>query len=171
MKMGVLLVCCFKCKQGMLYCVYTLNADCILSDYRCQYGRSGREINPRTRKDRMEQFSFSQAEGRIRIEAEMLLFEDDGCILIYGGDEPHIGAVAVGGSDLDQKDIAFPGHKETGIVGMFRETILGKGLMRHCVVMCGIHYDDIGPEGIRTVLSLSERMLAEMCLALENRRG
>lgn len=119
----------------------------------------------------MEQFSFSQAEGRFRIEAEMLLYESDGCIMIYGGDEPHIGAVAVGGKDLLSQDIVFPGHRETGIVGLFRETILQKGLMRHCVVMCGIHYTTIDPEGIQTILSLSGKMLEEICLALAKRRG
>ena len=118
----------------------------------------------------MERFSFVQTGEHYQIKAEMLLFDRDGCILIYGGDEPHIGAVAVGGEGAAPLDSVFPGHKEDGIVRQFRETILSKGLLRHCVVLCGIHYDDLDAAGIQTVLSMSEKLLAELCRTLQDRR-
>ena len=118
----------------------------------------------------MEHFSFVQTGERYQIEAEMLVLGRDGCILIYGGDEPHIGAVAVGGDGVTPQDNVFPGHKEDGIVRRFRETILSKGLLRHCVVICGIHYDDLDAAGIQTILSMSEKLLAQLCRTLKDRR-
>ncbi len=105
-----------------------------------------------------------------RVEAEVLLLGMDGCILIYGGDAPHIGAAAVGGAGLLPAETVFPGHREGGIVRDFREVILGEGLLRHCVVLSGIHYDGIGKEGIGSVLALCGQLLEEVRAELAKRR-
>ena len=101
----------------------------------------------------------------------MILYFQDGCVLIHGGDEPHIGAVAVGGGDVSPQESVFPGHREDGIARTFRETLLARGLLRHCVVLCGIHYDDIDADGIHTILSLCEELLADICRTLADRRA
>ena len=119
----------------------------------------------------MECIHLNKAGGHFRVDVVMLLYALDGCILVHGGDEPHIGAVAVGGSGIQPQDTVFLGHKEDGIVRMFREEITGKGLLRHCVVLSGIHYNAISREGIDTVLSLCEVLLTEVCRELEKRHG
>lgn len=118
----------------------------------------------------MERLSLAQEDGHYRVAAEVLLYGGDGCILIYGGDAPHIGAVAVGGEGTMPAETVFPKHREGGIVRDFREVIVGRGLLRHCVVCCGIHYDAIDKDGIGKVLALCEALLYEVCGELEKRR-
>lgn len=118
----------------------------------------------------MERLNFAREDGTYRVEAEMLLLGMDGCILIYGGDAPHIGAAAVGGGGMPPMETVFPGHREGEVVRDFREVIVGEGLLRHCVVCCGIHYDGISKDGIGSVLALCGQLLDEVRAELAKRR-
>ena len=138
----------------------------------CGFFRSERsKDNPQERMQPMERFRFAQEDGAFRVEAEVLRCGMDGCIWIYGGDTPHIGAVSVGGEGARPQEVIFPGHREEGIVRYFRETLLEKQLFRHCVICCGIHYDSIDRDGINTVVALCNRLCARVCEKLEEGRA
>lgn len=86
------------------------------------------------------------------IYCEVTPMGEDLTINIYGGDIPHIGAVALGymvqlPHDLDKMTssvslLTVPGHKEDEIVQKAAK-VLTKALNRTVVVTCGIHIKNI----------------------------
>lgn len=88
---------------------------------------------------------------------------NDLTVNIYGGDIPHIGAVALGyrvqlPHDLDQVTstvslLTVPGHKEDEIVQKAAK-ILSKSLNKTVVVTCGIHIKQITFEEINEINDL-----------------
>lgn len=97
------------------------------------------------------------------IHCEVLKMGNDLTVNIYGGDIPHIGAVALGyrvqlPHDLDQVTstvslLTVPGHKEDEIVQKAAK-ILSKSLNKTVVVTCGIHIKQITFEEINEINDL-----------------
>ncbi|PWM75652.1 MAG: hypothetical protein DBX59_01355 [Bacillota bacterium] len=77
---------------------------------------------------------------------------------IYGGTRPHIGAVSIAGPEGTVTTTEFPTHRDGAVSGRWAEAMAGAGL-RPAVVLAGIHYDNLPPDGIRQVLAASDHLL------------
>jgi gallate decarboxylase subunit D len=109
--------------------------------------------------------------GRIGITLHAIRLGNDILVGIYGGDRPHIGAVAVGvpGSTADSVQvrtaetsvIALTGHREDKVTRDAAQRIaLETGAV--VSVSCGIHLDTITAEEIACVCSLIEDLTGEL---------
>ena len=100
--------------------------------------------------------------GSYDIEAEVLRIGEDYLVAIWGGEKPHIGAVAAAqprpslenpeATSATASVICFPGHKELEIARVVSEK-LAAALGASVVVTAGIHWDNISKEGISKVMS------------------
>ncbi|NLZ49793.1 MAG: hypothetical protein GX895_13635 [Clostridiales bacterium] len=92
-------------------------------------------------------------------------------VSIYGGDLPHIGAIALGipRPSLEDKNkisssvslLTITGHKEDVIVQRLAK-VLSKSLNSTVVVSCGIHYDNITLEDIEAINLLISDLTDEL---------
>ena len=82
-------------------------------------------------------------------------------VLIRGGDEGHIGAVAVGAPGEEPQVIAFPGPTEDAVCEPWAREI-GKRYPFPVIVSAGIHYDGIDREQIGEVLRSLDGMLEKI---------
>lgn len=95
---------------------------------------------------------WSETGSRITIEAIDVPMGEDHCVVISGGDRPHLGAVALAQSRPSLRDpatvsastsvLALLGHKEDILAHRAAER-LASALNRNVVVCCGIHVDRI----------------------------
>ncbi len=96
------------------------------------------------------------------VKAEVVRVGDDVLVRIWGGEKPHIGAVAAALPRPSLADasrtsattsvLAFPGHKED-LVARDAAKRLASALGNTVVVTAGIHWDDLSAEGIEAVQS------------------
>jgi hypothetical protein len=122
--------------------------------------------------DLME-FSVQTPPGDYQLKAGVRLIGDDILVAVWGGEKPHIGAVAAAQPRPSLKDpqvnsatasvICFVGHKEDELAKASAE-ILAAVLNTRVVVTAGIHWDNLDQEGIQEVVRNSETLL-EMILA------
>lgn len=120
-----------------------------------------------------EEFSIQTNEDAYNLSASIRLIGEDVLVAIWGGEKPHIGAVAVAQPRPSLKDpevtsasasvICRVGHKEDELVKAAAE-ILAAVLETQVVVTAGIHWDNLAPEAIQHVVRNSE-ILVEMILA------
>ena len=90
--------------------------------------------------------------GRIKINMKSFEIGDDLCLIVSGGDAPHIGCVTLSSPrpSLSDKDIISStssvlnrvGHKDDE-VGRYISEKLSAKLNKHVAVICGIHVDNI----------------------------
>ncbi len=115
--------------------------------------------------------SFHQAAGRIAINLEAVKMGEDLCVVITGGDRPHIGAV---GMSIPRPSLAdpervsattsvftLPGHKEDE-VARYVSHRLAATLNTNVVVVCGIHVDNIQKEELISVQTMLDELLAKL---------
>ena len=110
--------------------------------------------------------------GSYDIEAGVRWIGDDLLVAIWGGEKPHIGAVAAARSRPSLKDpkitsatasvICFPSHKEDDLAKAISE-ILAATLDTTVVVTAGIHWDNLDGEGISRIIENSH-LLVELIL-------
>jgi len=115
--------------------------------------------------------SFQDQDKEYQIQADVLFCGRDICIVISGGDQPHIGAVAlalVAESPSHPRRwsatpsvIAVPGHKEYHLALSAAEH-LSKTLERTVVVSLGIHIDGISPKLIKKVEDEVQLLVADL---------
>jgi hypothetical protein len=108
--------------------------------------------------------------SRIIIEFTSVPMGNDLCVVIAGGEVPHLGAVAVAqvrpslqdGAKLSASTsvITLLGHKEDVIARKVAHVLAAK-LNKNVAVCCGIHVDDITPDE----LSFVERAVQRFCEA------
>jgi gallate decarboxylase subunit D len=106
------------------------------------------------------------------LEAFVKNIGNDLLVSIFGGQRPHIGAVAVALPRPSLKDpkvrsatasvFCYPGHKEDVIAKEAAER-LSAALDTNVTVTAGAHWDNIDRSGIRAVLK-SNRQLIEMII-------
>lgn len=121
--------------------------------------------------DRM-QFTISTREGFYDLEARVQLIGEDILIAVWGGDRPHIGAVAAAQTQpsivnpartsATASVLCFPGHREDRLAKPMAEKI-ARVAEKHVVVTAGAHWDEINREGIEKVLKNGET-LADMII-------
>ncbi|WP_054200101.1 hypothetical protein [Clostridium baratii] len=101
---------------------------------------------------------------------------NDWNISIFGGDSPHIGAVALGVPRESLEDptkisssvslITVTGHKEDVIVQRLAK-LLSKELNSTVVVCCGIHIDNISFEDIISINETIDNLIEEFLLTIK----
>ncbi len=119
-------------------------------------------------KDKSLEFTIKTKEGAYRLEASVEKIGEDLLIAIWGGDKPHIGAVAVAQPRPSLKDerivsatasvFCFLGHKDDLVAKEAAERI-SSALNTNVVVAAGIHWDDIDEGGISAVIENSRRLV------------
>lgn len=95
------------------------------------------------------------------VDAEAVRVGGDVLVWIWGGDRPHLGAVAAAQPRPSLADpartsatasvLTFLGHKEDVVVKAVAED-LAAALGANVVVAAGIHWDGLGAEGVAVVL-------------------
>jgi hypothetical protein len=123
------------------------------------------------------EFTIKTDTGAYDLTASVRWIGPDLLVAIWGGEKPHIGAVAVAQPRPSLKDPAFTsattsvicyvGHKEDELVKAASE-ILAATLNTRVVVTAGIHWDNLDPQGIRRIIQNSEvlvDMILEKCVA------
>jgi len=114
------------------------------------------------------EFNVKTNEGACDLAASVRLIGQDVLVAIWGGEKPHIGAVAVAQPRPSLKDpeitsatasvICLPGHKEDELAKAVSE-ILAAALNTPVVVTAGIHWDNISEEGIQKVIENSKTLV------------
>lgn len=102
------------------------------------------------------------------IWAEAVWIGPDLLVYIWGGEAPHIGAVAMAQPRPSLADpaktsatasvFAYVGHKEDDLAKWAAEKI-SAALEVKVVVTAGIHWDDLDQAGIKSVLANSEQLV------------
>jgi hypothetical protein len=113
-------------------------------------------------------FTVRTHEGEYDITAGVRLIGQDVLVAIYGGEKPHIGAVAMAQPRPSLKDpgvtsatasvFTYVGHKEDDLAKATAE-ILAAALNTNVVVTAGIHWDNLTKEGILQVIHNSEILI------------
>ncbi len=116
----------------------------------------------------MLEFNVKTQTGSFDIEAGVMRIGQDFLVAIWGGDKPHIGAVAAALPRASLKDpalfsatasvISFPAHKEHELARRSSEKISAT-LNTPVVVTAGIHWDNLSEQGIATVMKNSELLV------------
>ena len=119
--------------------------------------------------DRTEPIAVRSAAAAYVVEAEAVRVGDDVLVRIWGGTKPHIGAVAAAlpwpsladaaRTSATASVLAFPGHKEDGVAKEAAER-LAAALDTTVVVTAGIHWDDLGADGIKAVQTHCSEIVA-----------
>jgi hypothetical protein len=114
------------------------------------------------------EFTINTNEGEYDLFAGVRLIGDDILVAIWGGEKPHIGAVAAAQPRPSLKDpnvlsasasvICYLGHKEDRLAKEAAET-LAAAFNTDVVVTAGIHWDDLSQEDIRRIKKNSEILL------------
>jgi hypothetical protein len=105
------------------------------------------------------------------VEAEAVWIGGDLLVYIYGGDAPHLGAVAAATPrpslrDPDEKSatasvLTYVGHKEDDLAKKAAEA-LAAALNTRVVVTAGIHWDHLDPVAIDQVIDNGRRLIAAL---------
>jgi hypothetical protein len=119
------------------------------------------------------EFTVHTEEDAYNLSASVRLIGGDVLVAIWGGERPHIGAVAVAQPRPSLKNpeltsasasvICLVGHKEDELVKATAE-ILAATLETQVVVTAGIHWDNLSPEAIQRIIRHSE-ILVDTILA------
>jgi hypothetical protein len=119
----------------------------------------------------IETRSFQYQGREYQLQAEVVSCGEDLCVLVSGGDRPHIGAAALGvwtsaANDPDRQTatpsvISVPGHKE-GPLALAAAEKFSKTLERTVAVTVGIHIEDITPELISRVEEEFHLLVADL---------
>jgi len=104
--------------------------------------------------------------GRIAVALRALFMGRDLCVIVTGGQAPHLGAVSCASKELATQTVRFAGHKEYHVTEMFTERLRAV-FDRNIAVLCGIHVDNITKEEIETTLALCRGLLESLCARLK----
>lgn len=98
--------------------------------------------------------------GRIEINTKAIFMGEDLCLIITGGDTPHLGAVTTL-SDAGMDTLSFGKHKERFITESVSE-ILKEKFRGNLVICCGIHLNNITMEEIKIVKDMCNKIGEEL---------
>ena len=108
--------------------------------------------------------------GRHIIYLETRDIGEDLLVSIHGGDEHHIGGVAIAyvtsshyrdASTISVNTLTFPGHKDYVVANSAAEKIC-KELERSTVVTVGIHYTNATKEEITTIIGAVDKLVTDL---------
>jgi hypothetical protein len=111
------------------------------------------------------EFTVKTSQEVYDLEASVRFIGKDLLVALWGGERPHVGAVAIAQPRPSLKDpervsattsvVCLLGHKEDDLAKAVAE-ILAAAMNTTVVVTAGIHWDNLDAEGIRKVLRNSE---------------
>jgi hypothetical protein len=114
------------------------------------------------------EFTLKTDTGAFDLTASARRIGPDLLVAIWGGEKPHIGAVAAAQPRPSLKDpavtsatasvICFVGHKEDDLAKRAAEA-LAAAIGGRAVVTAGIHWDNLSEEGIRQVIHNSAELI------------
>ncbi len=114
------------------------------------------------------------------IEARALQIGADMLVCIWGGDRPHIGAVAAAQprpslADQNRRSatcsvLTYPGHKEDEVVKLVSER-LSASLDTRVVVTAGIHWDELKQNEISIIESRIEEIICQLTEKLKKQEN
>lgn len=99
-----------------------------------------------------------------RISVDIHQIGEDWLAEISGGCRPHIGSVSVGTfakGEVTLEKILLPEHRDD-VIGDLFATELAKHLQATVTAVCGIHYENPGPESIRQIVAYAIDLLQEI---------
>jgi hypothetical protein len=109
--------------------------------------------------------SLNKNKNRIHLNLKAVPMGSDLCVVITGGDTPHLGAVTVVSASKEPVTEAFDEHKDDAVTKLAAE-ILRREFAGSFAVCCGIHLDNIEKQEIADILEMSEQMVRELCRRL-----
>jgi hypothetical protein len=125
------------------------------------------------------EFTIHTNEGEYDLSAQVRLIGADILVAIWGGEKPHIGAVAAAQSSPSLKDpkvmsttasvLCYPGHKEDELAKSAAKK-LAAALETKVVVTAGIHWDNLSAEGIQKVIRNSEVLVTTVQERIQSER-
>jgi len=111
---------------------------------------------------------LTEMSGRLKIELTCISMGKDLCVVISGGEIPHLGAMAVAQVRASLADpaklssstsvITLVGHKEDALAKEVAEK-LAVQLNKNIVTCCGIHLDDGTKDEINIVSDMVNKMI------------
>lgn len=114
------------------------------------------------------------------IEARALQIGADMLVCIWGGNRPHIGAVAAAQprpslADQNRRSatcsvLTYPGHKEDEVVKLVSER-LSASLDTQVVVTAGIHWDELKQNEISIIESRIEEIICQLTAKLKKQEN
>lgn len=118
--------------------------------------------------------TFKRVICNVNICCDVNAMGDDYCVLLYGGDLPHVGSTALSvprpsltgqGISATTSILNCIGHKDDVLAKLFAEKIAVK--TNHVTVcVCGIHVDDLSFEDIQTLYDGCCQFLEEILITL-----
>lgn len=106
-------------------------------------------------------YKLTLEKGRIKINLKAFIIGDDLCVIISGGDSPHIGSVTLSIPRASLADavnnsattsvLNVLGHKDDE-AARYVSHMLSSRLNKNVVVTCGIHIDNITDEEINLTI-------------------
>ncbi len=127
----------------------------------------------------LTRMSVRSGSADLVVEAEAVRIGDDVLVWIYGGERPHIGAVAAAQPRPSLMDpsrtsatasvLTFPGHKEDVVVKLVSER-LAAALAVNVVVTAGLHWDRLSSEQLATVMARCNE-IADLLAAQLKQKG
>jgi hypothetical protein len=125
------------------------------------------------------EFSLRIKREAYNLEAFVKRIGEDLLVAIWGGDRPHIGAVAAAQPRPSLRDqnrlsatasvFSYVGHKEDGIAKEAAERIAAE-LNTNVVVTAGIHWDNIDEAGIACVMENSRELVKMIIERINSKR-
>lgn len=109
---------------------------------------------------------FQQVQGRIRINANVILLNQDIQVIVWGG-KTHIGAIALAVAKSEAQVMEAADHKD-GEIALLIASELAKNLNGTVAVTAGIHYDKITPEEIEIVREKTRQIVREIITYVKN---
>lgn len=110
------------------------------------------------------------------VEADAVRIGPDVLVAIWGGERPHIGAVAAAEPRPSLADpartsatasvLSYIGHKEDGVARRAAEA-LAAALDTRVTVTAGIHWDHLSAEGIATIGARCDEIIGRLVAALK----
>lgn len=110
-----------------------------------------------------EMISLEKTKGRLNLRLEARRLGSDLSVAITGGGI-HVGAVGVGtvqGNLASSSVITVPGHRDDRIAKEAAER-LSKDLGCNCVVVAGVHYEEITVDEIKDIMVMSNTLIDEL---------
>ena len=121
-----------------------------------------------SRKDGFVEFTIRTDTEAYNLEAFVKQIGQDLLVAIWGGEKPHIGAVAVAQPRPSLKDksvvsatasvFCYLGHKDDIIAKQAAEK-LSATLNTNVTVTAGVHWDDIDEAGIKAIIANSQELV------------
>ena len=128
----------------------------------------------------VERISVRTPEPHYVVEAEAVRIGPDILVYVWGGERPHIGAVAAAQPRPSLADpsktsatasiLSYVGHKEDGVAREMAEAISAR-FKTNAVVTAGIHWDDLPADGIQIIVNRCREITVKVIDALERNKA